>query len=64
MFMKTTNIRKIFRAAVAAVAAAMAMSSCTDHFDLGKIEGEPKIVMYCMPSCSDTTSYRWPKAYP
>lgn len=53
--MKTTNIRKIFRAAVAAVAAAMAMSSCTDHFDLGKIEGEPKIVMYCMPSCSDTT---------
>ena len=55
MFMKTTNIRKIFRAAVAAVAAAMAMSSCTDHFDLGKIEGEPKIVMYCMPSCSDTT---------
>lgn len=53
--MKTTNIRKIFRAAVAAVAAAMATSSCTDHFDLGKIEGEPKIVVYCMPTCGDTT---------
>ena len=55
MFMKTTNIRKIFIAAVAAVAAAMATSSCTDHFDLGKIEGEPKIVVYCMPTCGDTT---------
>ena len=65
--MNTTNIRNIFRASilkahlvhmvgiVAVVAAAMTTASCEDHFDIGKIEGEPQIVMYCMPSCSDTT---------
>ena len=65
--MNTTNIRNIFRASilkahlvhmvgiVAVVAAAMTTVSCEDHFDIGKIEGEPQIVMYCMPSCSDTT---------
>lgn len=48
--MNTTNIRNIL-----VVAAALTTVSCEDHFDIGKIEGEPKIVMYCMPSCSDTT---------
>lgn len=48
--MNTTNIRNIL-----VVAATLTTVSCQDHFDIGKIEGEPKIVMYCMPSCSDTT---------
>lgn len=37
------------------LALAFLLVSCQDNFDITKIEGQPKIVMYCMPTCGDTT---------
>ena len=46
--MNTTNIRNIL-----VVAAALTTVSCEDHFDIGKIEGEPKICLLYTSDAAD-----------
>ena len=43
------------RAAMACAAATAFMTACKDNFDISRIEGTPKMVMYCMPTTADTT---------
>ena len=33
----------------------MGLTSCTDHYDLGKLQNPSKLVVYCFPATDDTT---------
>lgn len=39
----------------AALCLGMGLTSCTDHYDLGKLQNPSKLVVYCFPATDDTT---------
>ena len=44
--------------------AALSLTSCKDDFDINKIQSNPKLILYCMPTVGDTTVIRLTRSLP
>lgn len=44
--------------------AILSLSSCKDDFDIDKIQSDPKLILYCMPTVGDTTLIRLTRSLP
>ena len=42
----------------------LSLSSCKDDFDIDKIQSDPKLILYCMPTAGDTTLIRLTRSLP
>ena len=62
MMNRTTILKRIRTVLVTAIllplpwgGAGVGLTSCTDHYDLGKLQNPSKLVVYCFPATDDTT---------
>ena len=46
------------------ILAALSLTSCKDDFDINKIQSNPKLILYCMPTVGDTTVIRLTRSLP
>lgn len=49
---------------ICALLAALSLTSCKDDFDIDKIQSDPKLIVYCMPTVGDTTVIQLTRSLP
>jgi hypothetical protein len=55
------HIHTLFLLALLSV---LALASCRDDFDIKTVKGEPRLILYCMPTEGDTTSIQLMRSLP